>query len=81
LHILDHVKTENLSEPVKKFTDWEQFQSLASDLISSRIEINSEEETDKAARDFTVSIRSIPSVYRLLTSKVSLSDIKNHDVP
>jgi hypothetical protein len=25
LHILDHVKTRNLSEPVEKFTDWEVF--------------------------------------------------------
>jgi hypothetical protein len=49
---LDHVKTKNFSEPAEKFTDWEGFQSLASDLISPRIEINSEEEADKAARDF-----------------------------
>jgi hypothetical protein len=28
-HILDHVRTEKLSEPLKKFTDWEQCQSLA----------------------------------------------------
>jgi hypothetical protein len=34
---------QNLSVPVEKFTDWEWFQSLASDLISSRIETNSEE--------------------------------------
>jgi hypothetical protein len=33
-HILDHVKTRYLSEPFEKFTDWERFQSLASDLIS-----------------------------------------------
>jgi hypothetical protein len=32
-HILDHVKIRNLSEPVEKFTDWEKFQSLASELI------------------------------------------------
>jgi hypothetical protein len=37
-HILDHDKTV---EPLEKFTDWEQFQSLASNLISPRIEINS----------------------------------------
>jgi hypothetical protein len=46
-HILDHVITKNLSEPVEKFTDWEMSQSLASDLISPIIEINSEEEADK----------------------------------
>jgi hypothetical protein len=27
----DHVKIRNLSEPVEKFTDWDQFQSLASE--------------------------------------------------
>jgi hypothetical protein len=57
-HILDHVKTEKLSEPVEKVTDWERFQSLASDLISPTIEINSEEEANKTARDFTASIAS-----------------------
>jgi hypothetical protein len=40
-HILDHVKIRNLSEPVEKFTDWERFQSLASELVSPRVEINS----------------------------------------
>jgi hypothetical protein len=24
-HILDHVRTENVSAPLKKFTDWERF--------------------------------------------------------
>jgi hypothetical protein len=74
-HILDHVEIRNLSEPVEKFTDWEQFQSLASEPISPRIEINSWVEADKAARDFTASISSI---YRLSTSKVTLSDIHNN---
>jgi hypothetical protein len=32
-----HVETRNLSEPVEKFSDYECFQSLASDLISPRI--------------------------------------------
>jgi hypothetical protein len=35
-HLLDHVRTRNLLEP-DKFTDWEQFQNLASELISPRI--------------------------------------------
>jgi hypothetical protein len=39
-HILDHVKIRNLSEPTEKFTDWERFQSLVSDLISPILEIN-----------------------------------------
>jgi hypothetical protein len=30
-HILDHVKIRNLSEPIEKFTNWDQFQSLASE--------------------------------------------------
>jgi hypothetical protein len=39
-HILDHVKIRNLSELIEKFKDWEWIQSLASHLISPRIEIN-----------------------------------------
>jgi hypothetical protein len=76
-YILDHVKTKNLSEPIEKFTERNRFQSLASEIISPRIEINSGVETDKAARDF---IASIASAYRLATSKVTLSDI-NNDIP
>jgi hypothetical protein len=36
-HLVDHVRTMNLSDPVEKFIDWEQFQSLASELISARL--------------------------------------------
>jgi hypothetical protein len=36
--------------------DWEQFQSLASNLISPRIEIKLMVGADKAAREFTASI-------------------------
>jgi hypothetical protein len=75
-HILDHVKIRNLLEQIKKFTDWDQFQSLTSELISPRIEINSGREADKAARDFTA---SIASAYWLATSKVTLSDT-NYDI-
>jgi hypothetical protein len=57
-HILDHVKILNLSEPTEKFTDWNRFQSLASQLISPKTEISSGVEADKAARDFTASIAS-----------------------
>jgi hypothetical protein len=71
-HILDHVKIRNLSKPIQKFTDWDQFPSLASELISPKIEINSGAAADKAVRDFTA---SIASAYRLSTSKVTLSDI------
>jgi hypothetical protein len=76
-HILDHVKIRNHPEPIEKFTDWDQFQSLASELISPRIEINSRVEADKVACDFTA---SIASAYRLATSKVTLSDI-NNEIP
>jgi hypothetical protein len=50
--IMDHVKIRNLSKPVEKFTDWDRFQSLASELIPPRVEINSGVEADKRRRDF-----------------------------
>jgi hypothetical protein len=71
-HILHHVRTQNASMPLEKFTDWEWFQSLVITLISSRIEINSGVEADKAARAFTA---SIASAYRLSTSKITLTDL------
>jgi hypothetical protein len=71
-HILGHVTTRNLSDPVEKFTDWDQFQSLASNSVSPRIQIISGVEADKAACDFTA---SIVSAYRLAKSKGKLSDM------
>jgi hypothetical protein len=76
-HILDHVTTNNLSDPIEKFADLERFQNLASDLVPPRIQINSVAEVDKAACDFTA---SIASAYRLATGKVTLSDL-NSDIP
>jgi hypothetical protein len=76
-HILDYVKIRNLSDPIEKFTDWDRFQSLASELISPKIEITTGVEADKAARDFSA---SVASAYRLLTSKITLSDL-NNDLP
>jgi hypothetical protein len=73
-HILDHVKIRNLLEPIEKFADWEWFQSLAFDLISPRLKINTWVEAAKAAHDFTA------SVYRLLTSTVTISEV-NTDLP
>jgi hypothetical protein len=73
-HMLDRVKIMNLSELVEKLTDCKRFQNLASELISPRIEINSEVEADKATRDFTA---SVASAYRLTTSKVTLPNINN----
>jgi hypothetical protein len=75
-HTQDHVKIRNLSETIEKFTDWERFQSLTSELLSPRVEIISGVEADKVALDFTA---SIASAFRLSTSKVTLSDI--NDIP
>jgi hypothetical protein len=48
-HLLDHVRTRNISEPVDKLTDWERFQSLSSKLVSPTLQMNSQKEADKAA--------------------------------
>jgi hypothetical protein len=69
-HLLDHVRSRKLSDQVDKFTACGWFQSQVSELISPTIQINSGEETDKAAHDFTA---SIASAYRLSTSKLTLS--------
>jgi hypothetical protein len=50
---------------------------LASELISPRIQINSREEADIAARDFT---ESVTSACRLSTSKITHSAL-NKDLP
>jgi hypothetical protein len=76
-HILDHVKIRNISEPIEKFTDWDRFQSLTSELISPQVKINLGVDTDNATRDFTA---SVTSAYRLSTSKITLLDI-NNDLP
>jgi hypothetical protein len=68
-HMLNHIRTRNLSNPVDKFTDWEGFQSLVSELISPRSQINSRKDANKAARDFAI---SIASAYKLSTSKITL---------
>jgi hypothetical protein len=77
LHFLDNFRTLNLTDSVDKFTDWERFQRLASELISPRIQINSGAETDKEAIDFAA---PIVSAYRPPTSKITLSDL-NKDLP
>jgi hypothetical protein len=71
-HLLDHVRSKNLSGPVDKFTDWERLQRLPSELILPRIQIYLGEGADEAARDFTT---SIASAYRLSTRKITLSDV------
>jgi hypothetical protein len=50
--ILDPVTMRETSDSVEKLTDWELFQSLASELKSPNIEIHSSHEADKAASDF-----------------------------
>jgi hypothetical protein len=72
---LDHVTTKKLSEPLEKFTEWERFQNLVSNLILSRIKMNCGVEVDKAAREFTA---SIASAYRLSASKVELSELNSY---
>jgi hypothetical protein len=76
-HILDHVKIRNLSDPIEKFTDWDRFQNLASELISPKIAIKLGVEADKAKREFSA---SIDSAYRLSASKITLLDL-NNDLP
>jgi hypothetical protein len=71
-HLQDNIRTRNPSDPVDKFTDCEQFENLASELVSPRIQINSGEEADKAARGFTA---SIASAYTLSTRKPPLLDL------
>jgi hypothetical protein len=76
-HILYHVKIRNLSDLIEKFTEWDRYQSLASELISPKIEVKSWVEADKAARDFAA---FIASAYRLSTCKTTLLDL-NNDLP
>jgi hypothetical protein len=76
-HILSRVESEIFRNQSEN-SDWEGFQIISSDLISPRIKINSEQEVDKAACDFTL---SIASAYRLFTSKVTFSIINNLEIP
>jgi hypothetical protein len=64
-------------EPIEKCTEWERFQSIASELISPKIEIKSRIEADKAARHFTA---SFSSACRLSMCKITLLDL-NNDLP
>jgi hypothetical protein len=76
-HLLNLVRTRNTWPMVGKFTDWDWFQSLTSELISPRIQIKLGKEVDKVACNFTA---SIALAYRLSTSKITLSDL-NKDLP
>jgi hypothetical protein len=56
---------------------WERFQTLASEWISPKIKIDSGQEADKAAYNFTA---SIALAYRLSTRKITLSTL-NKNLP
>jgi hypothetical protein len=58
VNILDHVKAKDVLVLVEEFTDWEQFQSMISDLVSPRIKISAREEAGKVARNLAASIAS-----------------------
>jgi hypothetical protein len=75
--ILDPVRMREALDSVETLTDCEMFQSLASELISTNIQIRSSNEADKAACDFTV---SIASAYRISTRKQHLFDRK-YEIP
>jgi hypothetical protein len=76
-HMLDHVSTRDISAPIEIHTDWERFQSLASDLISPTIQIHTFEDAEEAACKFAA---SIASAYRLSTYEITLSGL-NEEVP
>jgi hypothetical protein len=76
-HILDYVRTTKRSEPLEKFTNWERSQSLVSNKISPRIEVNYGIEADKVVHIFTA---SVASAFGLPISRVTLSDL-NNDLP
>jgi hypothetical protein len=57
---------------VEIHTEWERFQSLASDPISPETQIHTLEDAEKAARNFAT---SIASAYRLSTHKITLSEL------
>jgi hypothetical protein len=69
------IKARDSLNRVEKFTDWEWFQSLASELISPQLQIDTGKEADKTAGDVAL---SIALAYRLLTSTLTLSDLHNN---
>jgi len=76
-HMMDHDSTRDISAPVEIHTDWERFQSLASNLVVPRTQIHSSEDAEGTARKFAA---SITSAYRLSTHKITLSEL-NEDLP
>jgi hypothetical protein len=76
-HMLDHVSTRDISATIEVHTDWERFESLASDLISPRTQIHTCEDAEVTACKFAA---SRASVYRLSTHKITLSEL-NEELP
>jgi hypothetical protein len=72
--MLEHVSSRENSVRVEIHTDWERFQSLLSDLILPRIQIDAVEEAENVASAFTA---SIASACRLSTRKLTLSDLNS----
>jgi hypothetical protein len=66
--MMNHVSTRDISAPVEIHTDWERFQSVASDLISPKTQIH----TCEDACNFAA---TIASAYRLSTHKITLSEL------
>jgi hypothetical protein len=75
--ILHPVRTREALVPVEKLTDWELFQSLASELASANILIHSSKEGDKAARDFAA---ATASECRLSNRKTTLL-VRQYEIP
>jgi oligoendopeptidase F len=73
--MLDHFSTRDISASVEIHTDWEGFQSLASDLISPRTQNHTCEDAEERARNFAASTASTASAFRLSTNKISLSEL------
>jgi hypothetical protein len=71
--VLDPVRTSEALDPAEKFTDWELFRSLVSDLISPSSHIYSSEKGDKLAADFAA---FMASAYKLSTRKATILDPK-----
>jgi hypothetical protein len=68
--IFDHVKVREYLVPVEEFTDRERFKASPLPKVSSKNEINSCIEADKAVRDFAA---SIASAYSLSTEATTIS--------
>jgi hypothetical protein len=78
LHLLDYIRTTNLSDAVDKFTDWERSQCLASELILPISKLTPRKKPIKRY-DTLLPIR-IASAYRLSISKITFSGL-NKDLP